>query len=445
MFELTADLYDLIYSHKDYERESVWVRDAVRARVPAARTLLDVACGTGKHLEILRRDFECQGLDLNARFVEIAAARTGVPVHLGDMDAFDLGSRFDVVTCLFSAVGYTHDLHGAIASMARHVAPGGVLIVEPWFRLEQWNAGRVYVLDHEGDGTRIVRMGHSRLEGNVSVMEMHHLVGTAAGVEHLVETHRLTCFGFDEYEAAFRAAGLSYEEEQPGPTGQRRAHRPGLAPGPAVDELAEDVGVAGVPGCLLEQVHQDPAQVHGRLVTGVAAHVVEVGRRDDRVDPHPGRAVRVHRGLERVVGPHRVVGAVEGLTGETVHDPQRLGARDVLHQPEQRRTAADEQTPSGFVVETFDLPHERLALILQQGEERVALAADEARRLHIGHGRHRTSSGNCAARARRRRNHWAAPSPVVRVVAGISGGSGRRVGPWAGGRHRRRGPSRRRS
>ncbi|MEY2423898.1 MAG: dTDP-3-amino-3,4,6-trideoxy-alpha-D-glucopyranose N,N-dimethyltransferase [Acidimicrobiaceae bacterium] len=220
MFDRTTDLYDLAYAHKDYAQESAWVRDAVRARVPEARTLLDVACGTGKHLEHLRNDFVCQGLDVEARFVEIAAERSNVPVHVADMDDFDLGERFDAVICLFSAIGYSRDLPAAIASMARHVSPGGVLVIEPWFTPDEWLPGHLHVLDHEADGVRLIRMSHSGIDGNVATMEMHHLVGTASGVEHLVDTHRMTLFTLDEYEAGFRRAGLSYELDHPGPFGR---------------------------------------------------------------------------------------------------------------------------------------------------------------------------------------------------------------------------------
>jgi ubiquinone/menaquinone biosynthesis C-methylase UbiE len=53
MFDKSAHLYDLAYSFEDYAGESAWVRNAVHARVPQARSLLDVACGTGEHLEHL--------------------------------------------------------------------------------------------------------------------------------------------------------------------------------------------------------------------------------------------------------------------------------------------------------------------------------------------------------------------------------------------------------
>ena len=220
MFEQTADLYDLVYATKDYRAEAEWVRTVVDTRAPHARTLLDVACGTGAHLAHLQGHYACQGLDLDERLASIAAARCRLPIHVADMDDFDLGERFDVVVCLFSAIGYTRNLERAVEAMARHVAPGGVLIVEPWFSPDEWMPGTIHVLDDEVDGTRVVRMTHSGIDGNVAVMEMHHLVGTPSGIEHLVDTHRMTLFTEREYEAAFRSAGLSYHLDRPGPFGR---------------------------------------------------------------------------------------------------------------------------------------------------------------------------------------------------------------------------------
>ena len=50
MFEKTAEFYDLFYDEKDYAGEAARVRELVAARYAGARTLLDVACGTGRHL-----------------------------------------------------------------------------------------------------------------------------------------------------------------------------------------------------------------------------------------------------------------------------------------------------------------------------------------------------------------------------------------------------------
>jgi SAM-dependent methyltransferase len=228
MFDKSAHLYDLAYSFKDYAAESAWVRNDVRSRVPQAGSLLDVACGTGKHLEHLRGEFHCEGLDLNPEFVEIAQQRTGVRVHGASMESFDVGEKFDAVVCLFSSIGYTSDLPGAIGSMARHLNPGGVLIVEPWLRPDQWVAGHVQVLNQEADGTHLVRMTTSRVDGSQSILEMRYLVGSQSRAEHFVEIHRLTLFSLSEYESAFVASDLTFEFDPDGPAG--RGALIGLAP-----------------------------------------------------------------------------------------------------------------------------------------------------------------------------------------------------------------------
>ncbi len=220
MFDKSARYYDLAYSFKDYAGESTWVRNAVHARFPQAKSLLDVACGTGKHLECLVGAFDCQGLDLNPEFVKLAGQRTGASVHTASMDSFDIGETFDAVVCLFSSIGYSSDLPGAIASMARHLNPGGVLIVEPWLTPDQWVSGHVQVLDQDSDGIRLLRMTTSEVDGSRSFLHMHYLIGTTQGIEHLVETHRLTLFTMAQYESAFRASDLTFEFDHDGPMGR---------------------------------------------------------------------------------------------------------------------------------------------------------------------------------------------------------------------------------
>jgi hypothetical protein len=51
----------------------------------------------------------------------------------------------------------------------------------------------------------------SRRDGVRTTLEMHHLVGSLDGVEHLVETHEMTLFSDDEYRDAFDRAGLDVD------------------------------------------------------------------------------------------------------------------------------------------------------------------------------------------------------------------------------------------
>ncbi len=218
------ELYDLEYSFKDYDAECTRIRGIVRARTPGARTLLDVACGTGKHLACLRKHFDCEGLDLDAGLLEIARERLGdVPLHQGDLRSFSLGRRFDVVTCLFSSIGFVGDLEGlnaAARSLAAHVADAGVLIVEPWLTPEVWLPGRPHVLAAEAEGVALARVTIPGRTGKLATTEMHYTVGTPEGVERWHEHHELALYSHDEMRTAFEATGLRVEHDPDGLIGR---------------------------------------------------------------------------------------------------------------------------------------------------------------------------------------------------------------------------------
>ena len=213
MFGKTAPYYDLVHAWKDYGQEAKRLLAILsKAGGPRRGTLLDVACGTGMHLERLRRRFTVEGVDASEGMLRVARRRLPrVPFRRGDMRTLDLGRTFDVVTCLFGSVGYMRtvaDLRRAIAAMARHVAPGGALLVEPWFSPAEWRVGYVHGLLREAGGTWIARMNVCQRRGSFSVMRMHHLVGTPRGVRHVVEEHTMRLFAPGEYREAIRRAGL---------------------------------------------------------------------------------------------------------------------------------------------------------------------------------------------------------------------------------------------
>ena len=224
MFANSAHLYDAVYSFKDYRAESERLHALIEERSPGASTLLDVACGTGKHLEQLRAWYEVSGLDLDPQLLALARERLGdVELHEGDMTAFSLGRRFDVVTCLFSSIGYVgtvERLDDAIAAMAAHLNPGGVLIVEPWLTPDVWIADRPHLLSVDEPDLKIARMTLSGREGRLAIMQFEYLVGTPTGIEAFSERHEAALFTDEEYRQAFVAAGLSVEHDSEGLIGR---------------------------------------------------------------------------------------------------------------------------------------------------------------------------------------------------------------------------------
>jgi ubiquinone/menaquinone biosynthesis C-methylase UbiE len=209
----SASIYDAVYAWKDYRREAERCRALVRAYGPRnARSLLDVACGTGEHLRYLSRWYESVGLDANPRM--LAVARRKLP-HVrfltGRMQSFRIPERFDVLTCLFSSIGYVRsvrELHQTLRNFARHLRPGGVALVEPWLTPAAHHTGLIHLATSGTGEEPIARMNDSRRRGDRSIMDMHYLVGASGRIRHWVERHELTLFDAPTMLRAFRSAGF---------------------------------------------------------------------------------------------------------------------------------------------------------------------------------------------------------------------------------------------
>jgi SAM-dependent methyltransferase len=215
MFSRSAEFYDAIYNFKDYAASVEKLRLLIQQACPHATSLLDVACGTGKHLYYLRNYYSVEGLDLNAELLQTARQRCpGITFHQADMVDFHLGRSFDVVTCLFSSIGYVKTLENlgkAISSMAHHLKVDGLLVVEPWFTPENYWKHRVTLNHVEQPELKIAWMYVSEAEGPVAITDIHYLVGTPKGVDHFVERHELGLFTHEQYLEALRNCNLEVQ------------------------------------------------------------------------------------------------------------------------------------------------------------------------------------------------------------------------------------------
>jgi SAM-dependent methyltransferase len=224
MYDVMASIYDVMYSFKDYPAEAARIDEIIRARNPAATTLLDVACGTGKHLEQLRTTYDVEGTDVSAEMLAVASARLpGVALYEADMRELSLGRTYDAITCLFSAIGYARsvaELHRTIAGFAAHLAPSGVLLVEPWLSPDDFEEGRIDLLVREEPKLKVARLNTTARRDNISVLEFQWLVGTPSRIEHFAETHEVGMFTHEEYLAAFRVAGLRVDHDPEGLIGR---------------------------------------------------------------------------------------------------------------------------------------------------------------------------------------------------------------------------------
>jgi len=221
-----ADCYDALNDWKDYSGESARLESIARSLGLSGRaSWLDVACGTGRHLEFLRRRHPVVGVDISPKMLRIARHRLpGVRLVRADMRTFNLKARFDVVTCLFGAIAHLRtpeDVREAFSNLARHMNPGGIAIVEPWLEPTIFHPGFIQLRHHQDAEIMVARCAYSSLRRGRAIVQYHFLVGRPGhGVRYLKETDVKLLVSREDLLKLMRKSGL-----------RARFLRHGLTPG----------------------------------------------------------------------------------------------------------------------------------------------------------------------------------------------------------------------
>jgi ubiquinone/menaquinone biosynthesis C-methylase UbiE len=209
-----AKYYDLLYKWKNYEKEArILFAIIQKYKKSQGISLLDVGCGTGRHIQYLQERYDCVGIDSSEQMLEQARHKVGgVEFVKADMRDFDLSRRFDVLLCLFGSIGYLltyRDLKKTLNNFSRHLHAGGVAIIEPWLTKSTWKAGTVHLTTYTSDELKIARVGFSGIRGDISFLDEVIVVGEKGkGVSSYRDRQYLALFEQKEFLRLMREAGF---------------------------------------------------------------------------------------------------------------------------------------------------------------------------------------------------------------------------------------------
>jgi SAM-dependent methyltransferase len=223
-----ARYYNLLYRDKDYAGEAGYVHDFIQKYRPAAKSILDLGCGTGGHaFPFAARGYEVAGVDISAEMIDVARARLSahhvqssalnLSFQQGDIRTVRMGRTFDAVVSLFHVMSYQtshEDLAMAFRTAKEHLTPGGLFIFDCWYGpavLTDRPAVRIKRLEDEE--ITVTRLAEPVMRPNDNIVEVHYevFIGDKAtgSVVSLKEIHAMRYLFVPEIESLMKCEGVA--------------------------------------------------------------------------------------------------------------------------------------------------------------------------------------------------------------------------------------------
>ena len=237
VFGAYSRYYDLLYKHKDYAAEAGYVRSLIQRHHADAHSVLDLGCGTGRHMLLLAEaGYLVTGVDRSPEMLAVARAdlsgasseralrlaSSGAAPQFthGDVRSVRTGQKFDVVVSLFHVMSYqtkNDDLRAAFLTAKEHLKPGGVFIFDCWYGptvLTERPSIRVRRL--EDDRYSVTRIAEPTSHPNQNTVDVnyHVLVKDKQGgaLDEFSETHTMRYLFVPEVELLLESSGLRLKD-----------------------------------------------------------------------------------------------------------------------------------------------------------------------------------------------------------------------------------------
>ncbi len=219
-FSEYAQFYDLYYAEKDYGTEVDFVLTLASKFNVSVKTLLDMGCGTGKHLaEFVKRGIDCDGFDRSQEMLlhsQKRLGKTSVNLSLGCLTSFENGKRYDLVVSLFAVMGYlveNANLISGLKTAAKHLNTNGIFVFDGWFGpavLYEKPEVREHI--YQNDNERVVRRAepiHNPVTQTVTVNYNVDVTNKGTITTSVNENHAMRYMFVQEMRLAMDKADLT--------------------------------------------------------------------------------------------------------------------------------------------------------------------------------------------------------------------------------------------
>ena len=136
-FNEYAEVYNYLYSDKDYIGEANYVHELIQLHRKGAISVLEYGSGTGVHGRLLGElSYKVKGIEPSDQMLSLAKESDNFSIQKGDIREYkDFGYEFEVCLVLFHVFNYLQSLQDqrkAFENIRKQLSFGGLALLEVW-------------------------------------------------------------------------------------------------------------------------------------------------------------------------------------------------------------------------------------------------------------------------------------------------------------------------
>jgi SAM-dependent methyltransferase len=219
-----ADLYDLFYKDKNYEKECDIVERILKEHSSkTVKSILDLGCGTGNYaIPLTKRGYSVTGVDISENMLKIARSKNTkrkITFIHGDVKKINIESKFDLALMMFAVLGYqleNTDVIQTLKNVRDHLTEGCLFIFDVWFGptvLAEKPSLRIKTFSLP-DSTKVIRKARGELDNlkqRCKVSYNIHITDKNQRHEEFEEKHEMRFFFPLELEYYLKNSGFQLQ------------------------------------------------------------------------------------------------------------------------------------------------------------------------------------------------------------------------------------------
>ncbi len=131
-YDLFSNYYDDVMG--DRFENAAFLRRIIKKYHPSAKTILELACGTGSVLQHFAKYYDVYGLDISSGMLAVAKRKIpSAKFSRQDMARFELNKKFDVIFCVYDSINHLlkfSDWQKVFKQAEKHLNKNGILIFD---------------------------------------------------------------------------------------------------------------------------------------------------------------------------------------------------------------------------------------------------------------------------------------------------------------------------